>query len=141
MKEKIVEVEGGLKTYHEAQDKLSEKPIGPYEDFFDEAKFKTFPVGIKQKIREHRLYTKFLGKEFEGVKEVNGTLKGYLALKSKVGSDDKKAKELLTRKRDLGKLPWAKCENDMKNIDEKSYRKLRDAYWKMVEKLFKKYGI
>ncbi len=34
MKDKIAEVESGLKTYHAVQDKLSEKPIGPYEDFF-----------------------------------------------------------------------------------------------------------
>ena len=141
MKDKIAEVESGLKTYHAVQDKLSEKPIGPYEDFFDETKFKTFPVGIKQQIREHKLYTKFLGKEFADVEEVNGALKDYLKLKSKTEDEDKKAKDLLTRKRDLGRLPWAKCESETKKIDEKSYRKLRDAYWKMAEKYFKKYKI
>ena len=141
IKGKIAEIEQTLAAYYIAKDRMSEKPIGSYEGFYSEARFKFHPVGIKEDIRQIKLFKKFLSEDFTDAKEINGKFGDYLKLKLKTESDSKNAKELLVRKRNLGKLPWAKCEYDMKTIDEKSYRKLRDAYWKLVEKYFKKYGI
>lgn len=139
IKERIVAICNNLRTYHYIMDKISEKPID--EDYFDDAKLKTFPRGVQEQIRQAKLLVKFLDKNFADVDEVNKTLKSLLTLRSKLIADDEKTEEILTRKRARGKLSWAKCENELKVMHEKSYQKWNRVYLKTIEKYLKKYKI
>ena len=141
LNERLNEEEKGLRTYHKVKDGLSETPIGPFEDFFDADKFKKLPIGIKQSVRQIKLFKIFVDDKFPNVSEVNGILKKYIALRSKIDSECDKAKELLIRKRNMGKISWAKAEKDIKTLEEKAWRKKRDAYWKIMDKFFLKYKL
>jgi hypothetical protein len=139
--EKLDEETRSLKTYHEVADSLSDAPVGSFKEFFDTKNFKKLPTGVKESVRTIKLIKIFVDDKFPNVSEVNGIWKKYIALQTQVDSECSKAKELIIRKRNKGKVSWAKSENDIKALEEKAWRKKRDAYWKIMEKFFLKYKL